>query len=85
MNNNRRTAIRLLKTKFESLKDELDSILYEEQDYYDNIPESLQSGMNAMNSEDAISSLEEAQESIENVLDSLSEITESLRTRTGSC
>ena len=74
MNNNRRNEIKQLSIKFELLKDELDSILCEEQDYYDNIPENLQSGINAMNSEDAISSLEEAQESLKSLLDSLSEI-----------
>ena len=47
----------------------LEDVLQEEQDYYDNIPENLQSGMRAMDSEEAIEHMEEALELLQTAAD----------------
>ena len=58
----------------ESAKDELEDILYEEEDAYDNMPENLQYSMRGEESSDAIDNLQEAVYNLEEALDSLNEI-----------
>ena len=58
----------------ESVKDEIEDILYEEEDAYDNMPENLQYSMRGEESSDAIDSLQEAVDNLEEALDSLNEI-----------
>lgn len=53
-------------TVIDSIKNELDMILYDEESYMDNIPENLQSGYRYQASEDACSN-------IENAIDALSD------------
>jgi len=72
MNKARRKAIDELVAKFEDLKCDIESIQEEEQEYLDNMPESLQGGekgdiaQTAIDEMDsAISSLDEAISSIE--------------------
>lgn len=67
MNKQRREKIRQLKTQIDLIQtdlkkvsSELSSILNEEQDAFDNMPEGLQSSYRGMCSEDAIDSMEEA-------------------------
>ena len=67
MNKQRREKIRQLKARFQDIQtelkqasSELSSILNEEQDAFDNMPEGLQSSYRGMCSEDAIDSMEEA-------------------------
>lgn len=81
MNNTRRRRINELKTQIDfinnQLKDaskRLSSILNEEQDAFDNMPEGLQSSYRGMCSEDAIDSMEEASEKLDEVIELLSEI-----------
>ena len=66
MNKQRREKIRQLKTQIDLIKtdlkkvsSELSSILNEEQDAFDNIPEGLQSSYRGMCSEDAIDLMDE--------------------------
>lgn len=66
MNEQRREKIRQLKARFQDIQtelkqasSELSSILNEEQDAFDNMPEGLQSSYRGMCSEDAIDSMEE--------------------------
>lgn len=66
MNDTRRRRLREIKTQIDfansQLKDtskRLSSILSEEQDAFDNMPEGLQSSYRGMCSEDAIDSMEE--------------------------
>ena len=66
MNKQRREKIRQLKTQIDLIKtdlkkvsSELSSILNEEQDAFDNMPEGLQSSYRGMCSEDAIDSMED--------------------------
>ena len=63
------------KKKAEELKEELESILYDEQDYFDNMPENLQGSMKGIDSEEAINQLEDAISSLEETIDSVDNIT----------
>lgn len=81
MNDTRRRRLREIKTQIDfannQLKDaskKLDSILNDEQNAFDNIPEGLQSSYRGMCSEDAIDSMEEASEKLDEVIELLSDI-----------
>ena len=81
MNDARRRRISELKTQIDfannQLKDankKLSSILNEEQDAFDNMPEGLQSSYREMCSEDAIDSMEEASEKLDEVIELLGDI-----------
>lgn len=81
MNKQRREKISKLKIRFQStqaelkqLSSELSSILNEEQDAFDNMPEGLQSSYRGMCSEDAIDNIEEASEKLDEVIELLGDI-----------
>ena len=81
MNNTRRKRINELKTQIDfvnsTLKEvnkKLSSILNEEQDACDNMPEGLQSSYRGMCSEDSIDSMEEASEKLDEVIELLGDI-----------
>lgn len=81
MNKQRREKISKLEIRFQStqaelkqLSSELSSILNEEQNTFDNIPEGLQSSYRGMCSEDAIDSMEEASEKLDEVIELLNDI-----------
>ncbi len=81
MNKQRREKIRHLKTQIDLIQTdlkkvsgELSSILNEEQDAFDNMPEGLQSSYRGMCSEDAIDSMEEASEKLYEVIDLIGDI-----------
>lgn len=81
MNKQRREKIRQLKARFQDIQTELKqtsgeltSILSEEQDAFDNMPEGLQSSYRGMCSEDAIDNMEEASEKLDEVIELLNDI-----------
>ena len=81
MNKQRRGKIGKLKARIQStqielkqLSSELSSILNEEQDAFDNMPEGLQSSYRGMCSEDAIDNMEEASEKLDEVIELLGDI-----------
>lgn len=81
MNNNRRKQLEIIKSDLQkeinnikSISSGLSSILYEEQDAFDNMPEGLQSSYRGMFSEDAIDSMEEASEKLDEAIELLSDI-----------
>lgn len=81
MNKQRREEISKLKARIQGvqielkqLSSELSSILNEEQDAFDNMPEGLQSSYRGMCSEDAIDNMEEASEKLDEVIELLSDI-----------
>ena len=81
MNDKRRRRISELKTQIDFannyLKEaskKLSSILSEEQDAFDNMPEGLQSSYRGMCSEDAIDNMEEASEKLDEVIELLCDI-----------
>lgn len=74
MNKARRKQIAEIKDRIETAMQDLQSVLGDEQDYYDNIPENLQGSMRAMETEDGISSLEEAVDNLDSAVSSLDEV-----------
>ncbi len=56
-----------LKEKFEDEKNTIESLKDEEQEYYDNMPESFQQGDKGSASEEAISSLDAALEELSEI------------------
>lgn len=71
MNKSRRKAIQDVVAKLETLRDEVESLLNEEQDYYDNMPESFQDGDKGQAASDAISYMESASGYIDNAIEEL--------------
>lgn len=63
-----------MQIELKQLSSELSSILNEEQDAFDNMPEGLQSSYRGMCSEDAVDSMEEASEKLEEVIELLNDI-----------
>lgn len=57
----------------ENLKDELENICSDEQDYFDNMPENLQGGQRGMDAEEAIDVMNEAIESMGNAIEAAEE------------
>ena len=71
MNNSRRTALRMIVERLEELKAELGLHRDDEQDYYDNMPESLQAGEPGNKAEEAASYLDDAVNSLDEVISSI--------------
>jgi uncharacterized coiled-coil DUF342 family protein len=72
MNKDRRKAIdalleriEQLKTDIDALASEIETIKDEEQDYYDNMPESFQDGDKGQRAQEAIDALDNAQQTLE--------------------
>lgn len=74
MNKQRRQKIRDIRKEIENCKENLQKILDEEQDYFDNMPENLQGSMRCSDSEDAIDVMESCIEDLENIIKELTEI-----------
>ena len=74
MNKQRRQKIRDVRKEIENCKDNLQKILDEEQDYFDNMPENLQGSVRGSDSEDAIDTMENCIEDLENIIKELTEI-----------
>lgn len=73
MNNTRRKEINKVITIIENAKSMVESIMGEEEDYRDNMPENLQGSMKYDAAEEAIYNMEDAISSLEDAIDSLSE------------
>lgn len=76
MNKQRRKEIDNLISDAIRLETSIEDLLAEEQDYFDNIPENLQSSEKAEIAENAISNLEEALDNIRECVDNLESILE---------
>lgn len=74
MNANRRKAIDKIVSRLEELQADLASVWGEEQEAYDNTPESLQESDRYAESEEAISAMEDADGSIQEAIDYLSDL-----------
>ena len=74
MNKNRRMQLKKLIEKIEIIKDELESIESDEQDYFDTMPENLQGSTNGINSEEAIDKMADAVVYMEDVIEMIEEI-----------
>lgn len=71
MNNARRKEINTLIAELEEIKSRIESVLEEEQEYLDNMPESFQYGEKGEKAQSAIDALEYAVQSIEETCDNL--------------
>lgn len=71
MNNTRRKEINAIISSLETIKDDIDNIMSDEQDYLDNIPENLQGSERYETAESAVDSLQEAIDNIDSVLENL--------------
>ncbi len=80
MNSNRRKHIGRIFERLLDLSEELTVIKNDEQEAFDNIPESLKEGERAQESESSIDYLDEAIENCSSAIDALSEIIYRLKT-----
>lgn len=77
MNAKRRKKIeKLLFTQLEDIKTAIESIRDEEEEAYDNLPESLQDGERGDKMQEAMDNLENAASGIDDVLDYLNDATD---------
>lgn len=75
MNNTRRNAIRKIAEQLETLRNEIEDIKSEENDAYENMPESLQYSERGEAAQAAIDALDNAYNSVDEAISSLSEAT----------
>lgn len=71
MNKTRRQEISNVVTRIGMVKDALQDILNDEQDYFDNMPENLQGSTRGMDSEEAIDVMEQVIEVLEEAIENL--------------
>jgi predicted nucleic acid-binding Zn-ribbon protein len=71
MNDTRRKAIRTIKEALEDLRGKIEGIQSEEQDAFDNMPESLQQSDRGQSSETAIEALQSAYDAIDEAVSAL--------------
>ena len=76
MNNVRRKRIINLSDKLSELKEELEIIAEEEQEYIDNIPENLQNSERYERADEALSNLNYASDTLDEVIESLLQASE---------
>ena len=74
MNKIRRQQLRKWLEDLEEIKNELETICSDEQDYFDNMPENLQGSQRGCDSEEAIEQMGEAVSSIEEAISIIEEI-----------
>lgn len=71
MNKQRRDKIRDIRKNLEGCKENLQKVLDEEQNTFDNMPENLQCSLRGSESEDAIDTLESCIDDLENIIKEL--------------
>lgn len=74
MNKKRKESIKDQITSLRNAQRNLEDILREEENTYDNMPENLQCSLRGMDSEDAIDILTEVIETLTEIIDSLEDI-----------
>jgi len=73
MNNQRRKQIEEIAKDLEALAERIEDVMNDEQNYFDAMPESFQSGTKGEAAEQALYALEGAKDAIENAKDNLEE------------
>lgn len=71
MNNDRRKTISILINQLIDLKSQLESILNDEQEYFDMMPESFQNAEKGEKAQSAIENIETADSDLQYVIDAL--------------
>lgn len=74
MNNTRRKSIQNVISRIEELKEDLETILDDEQEYLDNMPENLQESSRAEAAQEAIDNMEMVVNSLDECIDTLNEV-----------
>ena len=74
MNKQRRKEIKNAIELLDGVKEQLESILFDESDYFDNMPENLQGSIRGEESENAIDIIQDVVDEIDNCIVSLNEI-----------
>lgn len=73
MNKQRRLQLTSLQHRIDEIKEDIENIMMEEQEYFDNMPESLQGSEKGTKSEEAISAMENAIDELDSVMSHLEE------------
>ena len=76
MNNERSKEIQKITADLEAIKERIEALQEEEQDAFDNLPESIQYGERGDKMQSAIDNLEYAADNIQDCLDNLCEASE---------
>lgn len=76
MNKQRRKELERIKEELQSLLSDLEIAKDEEQEYYDNMPESFQNGEKGEKAESAISALDSAYDNITECIENIDEALE---------
>jgi len=76
MNKARRKQIEKIIEQLEVLREGIETVMEEEQEYFDNMPENLQGSERGEKSEECIGFLEYADENIQEGIDNLTESTQ---------
>lgn len=71
MNKQRKQKLKEVRQRIESCKSDLQIILDEEQDYFDNMPENLQGSLRGSDSENAIDTMESCIDELDEVIKEL--------------
>lgn len=74
MNKARRQQLSKWLAEIEEIKDNLETICSDEEEYFDNMPENLQGSQRGMDAEEAIEQMNEAVSSIEEAISIIEEI-----------
>ena len=75
MNKERRKRLAAAVSKLEEVKESMEALCEEEQDAYDNLPESLQDSERGEQMSDCIDALGEAVSDLEGIIDTLNDYT----------
>ena len=74
MNKERRKQLEALSQRAELIRDDLENVLSDEQEYFDNIPENLQYSQRAGDSEEAMDLMNSAIECIDEAIEIINNI-----------
>jgi len=74
MNKARRKQIMEVVEKLRPLKEELESIAADEQEYFENMPESLQGSERGQQAEETMYELDTQHETLDEIIDALTEV-----------
>lgn len=75
MNKQRRSTLRAINDRLSTIKDEIEAVMDEEQDAYDNLPDGLRDGMRGEMMADNVDELQSVINTIENdVIDKIDSI-----------
>ena len=75
MNKQRREALGEIRGKLEDTKSDIEMLRDEEQEYIDNMPESLQSSERCETAENAVSNMDEAINGLEDIISNIDDAT----------